>query len=183
MAKTVIVASEVRVRRFQRWLEVMSSRAREIVERECYIIFQTHDPRRIPTGEHSAERFVQVRFAEGGFFIDLPTPALAAAEQRRLVRLKPEYFWVADHPTVWGHTEYIRRFDPLNRFYEYGEEADAAAELDWLVFTLLDTPARTGLTVTAATFCGGEVDWEKDHNFKSPPLAVTVPDAGDPELP
>lgn len=84
---------ERRIRQFEHYLGLMEHRAKELVEDECYLIFDIE----------SEGRFVQFAFDEDNFYLELPNTTLSPDEAEEVMGDRPNFQF----------TDRSSEFDPL----------------------------------------------------------------------
>ncbi len=113
-------------------------------------------------GDDSQLRFIQFRFNERSFDLDIPNTTLYRAEAEVILRRRSGFFHAVErldleHPT---NRDITRRFSPLRKMYVNGDESSAAEDMAFVWFSVWRFPVDWTFFVTAAGFHGA-TDWEK----------------------
>jgi hypothetical protein len=150
---------ERRIRQFEHYLGLMEQRTRRLVKANCFVIFSGRLPARLRHRITAGERFVQFSFQADHFFMDLPDTTLTPEEANGIVATRPGFrFALAEGAQKLGDVD--RRFDPIQRIYQYGEQRLAAEETASIFFDLWEFRLGAWFTVEAQTFRGNR-RWER----------------------
>jgi len=145
----------------------MEHRALKLIQDECYLILSVAAPPEIrPRIGGSETRIVQFAFIEAGFYLDLPDTTLMIDEAKLLVAERPGFGYALQRTRK---TLGERRFDPVQRRYQYAHHKTAAhrtaaEDTAYVFFDLWQTPLDAYIDVTAATFEGNR-RWETDFSL------------------
>jgi hypothetical protein len=101
-------------------------------------------------------RFVQFCFEPEFFWLELPNTTLSREEAERIFRDRTGFFWLKDNPL--HATRLCKRFDPLTKFYLYGDEMRAAEDIAYVLFQVWHFPATWRFFVKAACFDGPDFE-------------------------
>lgn len=113
---------------------------------------------------HPRNRYVQIGFCENYFFVDLPSCAYFPDEADEISGTRPGFRRASDNPASPTSDEHTGDFDPLQKFYLYGEELEAAEDVAHIFFRVLGLPTDTRLYVTASSSSGRT--WERGEPFE-----------------
>lgn len=112
-------------------------------------------------GGESQLRFIQFRFNERSFDLDIPNTTLYRAEAEVVLRRRLGFFHAVErldleHPT---NRDITKRFSPLRKTYVNGDESSAAEDMVFVWFSVWRFPVDWTFFVTASAF-HGVTDWE-----------------------
>ena len=107
-------------------------------------------------------RFMQFRFNERSFDLDIPNTTLCRAEAEVVLRRRSGFFPAVErldleHPT---NRDITKRFSPLRKMYVNGDESSAAEDTAFVWFSVWRFPVDWTFFVTAAAF-HGPAAWEQ----------------------
>lgn len=98
-------------------------------------------------------RFVQWWFMDKDFVVGLPNTTIFEAETRRLLRDRSGFLREAENPELRVSSKrYVEQFDPILKFYMYGDERNAAEDTAFMFFDLWQFPVDSRLFVKASSF-------------------------------
>lgn len=150
-----------RVEQIADLLRLMSKRARLEAKGTCFLALKgraDHQPR-----VSGPDRFVQFRFKDEWFSIDIPNTALAAGEDMRLLEATKGLYRESDSPECrMSDPKQVAAFNPICRKYIYGDEPEAAEEACFVLYDFMRLDPAADLYVTAGAF-EGHHDWEHDE--------------------
>jgi hypothetical protein len=118
------------------------------------------DPPQEESGGQSEDngRFVQFKFEKELFWMELPNTTLSRPEGERIMRNRPGFFWLKDNPG-YAATRLDEPFDPMTKFYLYGDEQRAGEDVAHIFFQQWKFPVTCRLFVKAACFEGPDFEW------------------------
>lgn len=105
-------------------------------------------------------RFIQFSFERDDFQLDIPLNALTQAEAEQILRQREGFFYLRNRPEHTLHGEDVEGHDPFRKVYRYESEAEAAADMAFILFRVWRMPVDAPLYVSAAAF-GKEIRWEQ----------------------
>ncbi len=112
-------------------------------------------------GNNSQLRFIQFRFNEQSFDLDIPNTTLYRGEAEIILRRRSGFFHAVErldleHPT---NRKITKRFSPLRKMYVNGDQSSAAEDMAFIWFAVWKFPVDWTFFVTAAAF-HKPPDWE-----------------------
>jgi hypothetical protein len=151
-----------RTRQFEHYLGLMEHRTLRLVKADCFLVFFVPAPVPIrPRLGGSTTRIVQFAFLKSGFYLDLPDTTLTPEEAKQAVAERPNFDFALNR-TQKNAGE--RRFDPVQRHYEYSEQGDAAQDAAYVFFDLWQLSLDAWIKVEASTFAGPR-RWERGFSM------------------
>ena len=95
-------------------------------------------------GDDSLLRFIQFRFNEKSFDLDIPNTTLSRREAEIILRRRSGFFHAVErldleHPT---NRDITKRFSPLRKMYVNGDESSAAEDMGFISIRHLEVPRR-----------------------------------------
>ncbi len=108
-------------------------------------------------GDDSQLRFIQFRFNERSFDLDIPNTTLYRAEAEVILRQRLGFFHAVErldleHP---ANRDITKRFNPLRKMYVNRDESSAAEDMAFVWFSVWRFPVNWTFFVTAASFHAG----------------------------
>jgi hypothetical protein len=98
-------------------------------------------------------RFLQFCFESGLFWMDIPNTTLSKFEGDKIIQRRPGFFWLRQNP---GYAIRLPKlYDPLTKFYIYGDEPRAAEDMAFIFFDFWKFPVTSELFIKAASFGDG----------------------------
>jgi hypothetical protein len=157
-----VARRERRTRQFEHYLGLMEHRTVRLVKSDCFVVLSVPAPRRVrPRIGGSKTRIVQFAFMESGFYLDLPDTTLTPEEAKRVLDERPGFgFALNNLQKRLGE----RRYDPVQRQYQYTEQRAAAEDATYVFFDLWQTPLDAWIKVQASAF---EIErrWERGFSM------------------
>ncbi len=110
--------------------------------------------------EHPFNRYVQFGFEGDRFLMDLPLGTLFEDEADEISAERIGFSWARQNENSAISEKHIEDFDPLQKFYRYGEERTAAEDAAFIFFEVWGVPANSRLYVSASS-CHTFHSWER----------------------
>lgn len=114
--------------------------------------------------EYPRNRYVQIGFEEDYFFIDMPVGSLFTDEAEEISASLGGFRRASENPVTPMSAEHVRDFDPLQKFYLYGEELQAAEDVAGIFFGVWRLPETERLYVSSHSSSGKA--WERGEPFE-----------------
>ena len=106
-----------------------------------------------PWQDRGCRRFVQFCFKSKRFAMDLPNTTIFPMEVQRLIQDRSGFFREAEAPDKGiDLMRYIRKFDPVMKYYMYDDEVAAAEDTAFILFSLCHFPVGSRFFVKASSF-------------------------------
>ncbi len=115
--------------------------------------------------EFPFNRYVQFGFEEDRFLMDLPLGTLFKGEADEITARRSGFSWARFNGNSAVSEKDIEDFDPLQKFYGYGEESAAAEDAAFIFFEVWGLPANSRLYVSASS-CHTRHSWERGEPFE-----------------
>jgi hypothetical protein len=153
-----LAAIEHRVEHFRHYLELMQQRSLRQEKPDCFIIFeadtQLEHPHRTNMGY-----WIQFAFMKETFYMDLPNTTLTPVESQRLIRERNGFEFYLKNLKK-RPAKYEQTYNPVQRYYQYSEISQAAADIAFLFFDLWKLPINVWIKVKSSSFKDAR-DWER----------------------
>ena len=108
-------------------------------------------------GGDSQLRFMQFRFNESSFDLDIPNTTLHRAEADIILRRRSGFFYAVERLELEKtplNRQLTKRFSPLRKMYVNGDEESAAQDMAFIWFGVWKFPVDWTFFVTASAFRG-----------------------------
>lgn len=115
--------------------------------------------------EYPFNRYVQFGFEEDRFLMDLPLGTLFMDEADDISARRSGFSWARQNGNPALSEKDIEDFDPLQKFYRYGDERTAAEDAAFIFFEVWGIPANSRLFVSASS-CHTPHSWERGEPFE-----------------
>lgn len=115
--------------------------------------------------EHPFNRYVQFGFEEDRFLMDLPLGTLFKDEAEEIIAGRSGFSWARRNRNPALSEKDIKDFDPLQKFYRYGDEGTAAEDAAFIFFEMWGIPENSRLYVSASS-CHTPHSWERGEPFE-----------------
>lgn len=114
--------------------------------------------------EYPWRRYVQIGFDEDYFFIDMPVESISGGKAWEIIAARQGFRHAGDNPLTPTTAKDIKDFDPLQKFYLYGEEKEAAVDVASIFFDIWGLTTDTRLYVSSHSRSGRS--WERGESFE-----------------
>lgn len=115
--------------------------------------------------EFPFNRYVQFGFEEDRFLMDLPLGTLFMDEADEISTRRSGFSWARQNGNPAVSEKDIEDFDPLQKFYRYGDERTAAEDAAFIFFEVWGIPEDSRLFVSASS-CHTPHSWECGEPFE-----------------
>ncbi len=116
-------------------------------------------------GEHPFRRYVQFGFEEDRFLMDPPLGTLFVDEAEEIIAGRSGFSWARRNGNPAVSEKDIEDFDPLQKFYRYGDEGTTAEDAAFIFFEVWGIPENSRLYVSASS-CHTPHSWERGESFE-----------------
>ena len=103
---------------------------------------------------------MQFSFEDRYFLIDMPLQTRSREEAGEMLRQRSGFFRMADNKHFAISEDTVRKYDPFNKMYMYGDEVPAAEDMAFIFFQVWKFPVDSRLYVSSASFKGNH-KWEQ----------------------